>query len=90
MYHKPVCVKCNVEFRPKQNGVTVADYFMKNSQIYKLWEADLYVCPKCGMEIVVGFGQNAYAEHHSDDCEDKVFKTMEAGLRVVRNKELLP
>ena len=89
MYHRPVCVKCKIEFIPKQNGVTVADYFLKNTKIYKLWKADLYKCPKCGVEIVVGFGQNAYAEHYKDDCEDKALKTAAAGIRVIINREVI-
>ena len=87
MYHRPVCVKCSIELRPKTNGVTVADYFMEDAKIYKLWEADLYQCPKCSLQIVVGFGQNAYAEHHTDNCDEKVWKTLQAGIPVIRNFE---
>ncbi len=58
---KIVCVKCEVEYRPEKNGVTVEE--MANFGSYKLWNADLLKCPKCGNEIVGGFAQVASAEH---------------------------
>jgi len=36
---KPVCVKCEKEFR-------------------KIWHCDIYKCPKCGVKIVYGYGEN--------------------------------
>ena len=70
MYHEPVCVKCECEFRPEKNGIGLLD--MASYGPVKIWEADLYKCPKCGTEIVVGFGQRAAREHYQDGFGDWV------------------
>jgi len=67
MYHRPVCVKCKTEFEPERNGIGLLD--MADYSPYKIWEADLYKCPKCGIEIVVGFGQQAIFAHYQDGFE---------------------
>ena len=85
---KRVCVKCEREFKPETNGVIVAEMFQKNTKIYKLWRADLYKCPVCGVEIVVGFGQYPIAEHFTDDCERIVNDAVATGnRRVIYDKE---
>jgi hypothetical protein len=33
---------------------------------YKLWNSDLWACPDCGHEIVVGHGAGPIAEHYED------------------------
>ena len=66
-----VCVQCKVKLRPERNGVHVVETFGEDSdEPYKLWRADLYKCPKCGVEVVAGFGapfNNNYAEHYQSD-----------------------
>lgn len=63
-----VCVKCQVKLKPERNGVHVVETFGRDSAVpYKLWAADLYKCPDCGLEIVAGFGANNYAEHFESD-----------------------
>lgn len=84
---KRVCVKCEREFKPEENGVIVAEMFQRNTKIYKLWSADLWKCPVCGIEIVVGFSQYPYAEHYSADCKELVAKAIAAGKRVIYDKE---
>ena len=68
MYHRPVCVKCQTEMRPETNGVGLLD--MASYGPYKVWDADLYKCPTCSYEIVVGFGTNAIS-HHTDKDFDR-------------------
>ena len=46
----------------KQNSVTVEER-LEDQSPYKLWDADLYECPECGVEIITGFGQAPLAEH---------------------------
>ena len=67
-----VCKKCEVELQPKQNDVRVIEYFMDPPEPYKLWCADLWACPKCGYEIVTGFGYQAYTEHFRKDFEKRL------------------
>ncbi|MCJ7826463.1 hypothetical protein MUP56_02510, partial [Patescibacteria group bacterium] len=69
---KMVCIKCECELTPKQSGVRVVEYFLNPPQPYKLWCADLWSCPKCGIEIVAGFGNNAFAEHFQEDFANKL------------------
>jgi hypothetical protein len=38
-------------------------------QPYKLWVADLWECPECAHQIVVGFGHGPVREHHEEDFE---------------------
>lgn len=65
MYHRPVCVKCQVEMRCKESGVGCLD--MANFGPYKLWDSDLYECPKCGYQVLTGFGDHAISEHYEID-----------------------
>ncbi|MCJ7829346.1 MAG: hypothetical protein MUP81_06370 [Dehalococcoidia bacterium] len=67
MLHRPVCVKCEVELRPKKNGVGCLDYAYwgeeKKEERCQIWDADLWECPKCGYQIVEGFGVNPIDIH---------------------------
>jgi len=57
--------------RPEHNGVGLLDMFRPSDhdepQAYQIWDADLWKCPKCGYEIVTGFGQHPIAEHWQKD-----------------------
>jgi hypothetical protein len=61
-YHRPVCKKCQCEMHPETNGVGLLDFASFGP--YKLWDADLWKCPGCGIEIVGGFGHGPIAEHY--------------------------
>lgn len=49
--------------RVKQNSVTVEEV-MEDGSPYKLWDADLWECPECGVEVVSGFARAPLAEHY--------------------------
>ncbi|HDZ77112.1 MAG TPA: hypothetical protein ENH41_03415 [Candidatus Omnitrophica bacterium] len=90
MNHRPVCVKCEVDLRPENNEVTVAELFQNNSKIYRLWSADKWRCPICGVEVVIGFGQQAWAEHYQvDSIEANLEEIQMKGQEVVYSKEVL-
>jgi len=74
---KVVCEKCEIEFRPEKNGVHVHELMCQDTEIYKIWDADLWKCPGCGMLVVAGFGQKPLAEHFE-----------EAQMRAVLDAEL--
>ena len=61
MRHKPVCSQCQIELRPHKNGVEVIDY--NDNGPYELWFADEWACPKCGVKIVLGFGDGPAFSH---------------------------
>jgi len=37
---------------------------MEDGEPYKLWDADLFECEECGVEIIAGFAQRPLAEHY--------------------------
>lgn len=76
---KPICVNCRCFYRPEKNGYMFMegmpidnDPFMNirgnrapNAwQPYKLWRGDLWECPDCQHQIVVGVAQSPMAEHY--------------------------
>lgn len=84
---KSVCVKCEVELRPEKNGVIVAELMQHNTKIYKLWSADLWKCPKCGIEVVLGFGRQAFIEHFEGEIDAKLQELKDAGRKIIYDKE---
>ncbi len=74
--HRPVCPKCERELHPEENGVGVLD--MANGKAYKVYDADLWKCPGCGMQVVGGFGNNAISEHYMPGFQRMVdgYKTL--------------
>lgn len=53
---------CGRFMRVKKNSVTVEE-LLEDGAPYKLWDADLWECPECGVEVVAGFGKTPFAEH---------------------------
>lgn len=84
---KSVCAKCEVELRPETNGVIVAEMFMDNQKIYKLWESDLWKCPECGIEVVLGFGGMSFMEHYEGDINAKLEELRNNGRRIIFDNE---
>ena len=72
---RPVCPKCHCELRPETNGVGILD--MADWGPYELYDADLWKCPSCGVEVVGGFGLNPIAQHY-----ESPFQTLTDGYRV--------
>ncbi len=60
------CVPCKTMLRPRKNDVCVHITDNDGSN-WKLWQADLWECPDCGHQSLLGFGQQAWAEHYQDD-----------------------
>ena len=59
MTYPPICVECSNEegkavfLKPVRNGVRV-----RFGQHYGYFLADLWKCPRCGKQIIMGFGQH--------------------------------
>jgi hypothetical protein len=53
---------CGRFLQVKQNSVTVEE-LLEDGSSYKLWDADLWQCPECGVEIIAGFGKAPISEH---------------------------
>jgi len=84
---KSVCAKCEVELKPEHNGVIVAEMMHNNTEIYKLWFADLWKCPECGIEVVLGFGVQPYMEHFDGDLNAKLEELKLSGRRIIYDNE---
>jgi len=57
-----------VKLKCHRQGIDVVETFGRDSDVpYKLWKADLYKCPDCGVEIISGFGNSNYAEHFEEN-----------------------
>ena len=61
---------CGRFMRVKQNSVTVEE-LLEDGQPYKLWDADLFECVECGVEIISGFGAHPMAEHYQANYRDQ-------------------
>jgi hypothetical protein len=61
---------CGRFMRPKQNSVTVEE-LTEDGSPYKLWDADLWECVECGVEIISGFGMRPIAEHWEPDYAEQ-------------------
>jgi hypothetical protein len=83
-YHRPVCNKCHCELRPETNGVGVLD--MADWGPAELYDADLWKCPSCGIEVVGGFGHSAIASHFESEFKNVVEGYRKKGL-IIENKE---
>ena len=60
------CVSCKTYLRPRKNDITVLQQDSEGHP-YKLWCADLWECPDCGTQVILGYGENAFSEHYEDD-----------------------
>ena len=67
---KMICAKDQTELRPKKNGVYLVETFQPDRKPYRIWSADLWICPECGSEIISGFsgqGLTPIAEHFEEN-----------------------
>ena len=63
--HRPVCVSCQVELRPKKNSVLACSRTKFGPTA--IWYADLWKCVRCGSEVIMGFGILPVVYHHERD-----------------------
>ena len=59
MTFTPICVPCATEMRCKKN-----DYCFTEYEAAAVWAGDMYECPACKAQIVVGAGSQPVAESH--------------------------
>jgi len=61
---------CGRFMQVKQNSVTVEER-LEDQSPYKLWDADLWACPECGVEVIAGFARTPLAEHWQPTYPDQ-------------------
>ena len=59
---KMVCVGCQTELIIHKTGAVCVDYFNDPPEPYKLWNCDLWECPKCHKIIAAGFALDPFME----------------------------
>ena len=83
---KPICVSCLVFYRPHHNGTYFTEC-MPDGKCgwvpYKIWSGDLWKCPSCGSEIIVGVGENPLREHYEDHFEEIRKRTKADKINIV-------
>lgn len=55
-----VCLRCRIPFRPLKNDVT-AEAYVGDDPYYKV-RCDAWQCPRCGVKILIGFGNAPFTE----------------------------
>ena len=83
-WHRPVCAACQVEMHPEKNGVGVLD--MADYGPVNLWDADLWECPKCGFQIVSGFGSNPIARHYEGERFKRLVQSYQDNSIVIESR----
>jgi hypothetical protein len=74
--------------RCKKTGVLTVEMYMENKEIYRIWSADKYRCPLCGVEVITGFGNGPYVHSAEESCEKALQKFKDMGREVVLDKEV--
>ena len=86
--NKPLCVDCGLEYKVWKTGVYVFEMFKNDSQVYRIWQADVQMCSGCHHAVVFGFAARPLVEHFEDgfeakkrqieqECPDMIFKCLE-------------
>ena len=72
------CASCRTLIRPRKNDI---DVIIEDSEgrPWKIWAADLWECPSCGAQTIIGYGQNHYAEHYEADFADVMARIQKRG-----------
>lgn len=73
----PICVKCQVEYRPKTNGINVE--LMADFGSFELYKADKVECPGCGHQIITGYGDEPFAIHFKENYKEVLEKVEKSG-----------
>ena len=79
-----VCPQCEIELRPLKNGVHAIEMAVFGP--IAIWQADLWHCPECGLEVLVGFGKKPCIEHFNEGWDtvlDTTYASEKLGDRVI-------
>jgi hypothetical protein len=67
-----VCVECNRQMRPKQNGFLFVETTETNDP-YKIWHSDLWECQDCNKTVAyTDHRQLPIMEHHQPGFLERV------------------
>jgi hypothetical protein len=78
--NRPICVECRAELRPEKNGVTVS---YNNGKTCEANQGDLWRCPVCEKEIVMGIAQSPMmADYETENYYEILEKIQDSGGKV--------
>ena len=82
MFRIPVCIQCKKRFVIKKNEVLAVQYVDEIMEyVHQILMADLWSCPKCGHEILHGFGKEPVAERFEPE---KIARWMNGSLDIYK------
>ena len=58
------CAKCQAQYFPKLQGITVIETAGNPPKAFRIWHADLLACPICGAELFANFAHEPAMESH--------------------------
>ena len=63
--NKIICITCEREMKPVENGVTVSECD-NDLEPYKIWHADLLECPVCKTRVISRFADRPFLQRPDD------------------------
>ena len=79
---RPICVRCRMEYINSKNGVIVK-IMMADGKPYQLWNADVWICPGCGHDLLGGFAERPFARNYDLDFSKVVKDLYQPGVAPV-------
>lgn len=64
------CVPCQTYLRPRKNDIYVLETMSDGVTPYKVWNADLWECPDCAHQVILGYGLHEIAVKHEPGFPD--------------------
>lgn len=82
---KLLCVRCKCEPVIETSGATAIEY--ASFGVYKVWDADVFKCPGCGVEIAVFADAPLRRDTDSPDFPTWLEKIKRFACRIVEDYE---
>lgn len=76
-----VCVSCEVEMRPKQNGVVLVEAAVFG--FLALYSADVWHCPVCEHEAIIGVADTPLYGHWEGNIVEEIRRREKRGERII-------
>jgi hypothetical protein len=74
---------------PKKNGVPFIERTKLGGEMrpYKIWDADMWACSKCGASVLIGFGERPFALNHEESFKVILAKIQEDPWVIVEQEK---
>ena len=78
------CASCKTMLRPRKNEIYVG--VLSDDKPYQVWCADLWECPGCETQTILGYGQEPIAEHYEEKFDywrERITHTVDGKLKAL-------